>query len=254
MPALRLMCTLVVDDQPVSMISFAHLSKHRGSRTILRDVSFQAKPGKVAALVGPNGAGKSSALRILLRLDRASSGQALVGGRSYSAHRTPLRVVGAALGGSGAHPSRRAKDHLAWVAATNGIARSRVAQVLEEVGLSEASARFVRGYSLGMAQRLGIAAALLGDPPCLVLDEPTNGLDPEGIRWIRSLVRERAQAGGTVLLSSHLMGELEGMADDIVVLHRGSVLCDAPLDRVVADYGSLEGAYFALTQGAGSAP
>ncbi|MCR3753781.1 ABC transporter ATP-binding protein [Lentzea californiensis] len=182
------------------MLEFDRLTKRRGSALILSDVSFEARPGRVTGFLGPNGAGKSSALRILLGLDHPTSGTALVGGRPFAELRDPLTEVGAVLDGSGAHRSRTGRAHLNWIAAAGGIPRRRIGEVLEAVGLAQAARKRVGGYSLGMGRRLGLAAALLGDPEALVLDEPVNGLDPEGIRWIRTLLRERAAAGRTVLL------------------------------------------------------
>ncbi|GAB3715303.1 hypothetical protein GCM10027590_11580 [Nocardiopsis nanhaiensis] len=231
------------------MLSIEHLVKRRGSRAVLSDVSFRAEPGRVTGFLGPNGAGKSSTLRVLLGLDRATSGRALVGGRPYRSLRSPLRVVGSMLDGSGAHRSRTARDHLSWVARTNGIPRGRVGEVLELVGLADAGRTRVGRFSLGMGQRLGLAAALLGEPDALVLDEPVNGLDPEGIRWIRDLLRAHAGAGGTVLLSSHLMGEVAEIADDLVVISGGRIVASGPLSDVTSGYPSLEHAFFDLTGG-----
>ena len=231
------------------MISIDRLSKRHGARTVLSDVTFDAQPGRVTAFLGPNGAGKSSTLRILLGLDRATSGSALVDGVPYRALRYPARAVGAMLDGSGAHRSRTARNHLAWVAAAGGIPRRRVDEVLAEVGLWEARRARVSTFSLGMGQRLGLAAALLGEPAALVLDEPVNGLDPEGIRWIRRLLRGYADDGGTVLLSSHLMGEVAEIADDLVVIAGGRVVRSGPLSEVSAGYDNLEDAFFGLTGG-----
>ncbi|RSN25623.1 ABC transporter [Amycolatopsis sp. WAC 04169] len=232
------------------MLKFDRLTKRRGSATILSDVSFEARPGRVTGFLGPNGAGKSSTLRILLGLDRPTSGTALVDGVPFAALRDPLRKVGAVLDGSGAHRSRTGRAHLKWVAAAGGIPRGRVDEVLAEVGLSAAAGKRVRGYSLGMGRRLALAAALLGDPEVLVLDEPINGLDPEGIRWIRGFLRERAAAGRTVLLSSHLMGELSETVDDVVVIDGGRIVARGTLAEVVGGHRSLEDAFFALTTGA----
>lgn len=232
------------------MLLIEQLVKRRGSRTVLDRIAFEARPGRVTAFLGPNGAGKSSTLRILLGLDRADGGRALVGGRPYRSLRDPLRTVGSMLDGSGAHRSRTARDHLAWVARSNGIRRHRVGEVLDQVGLSESGRVRVGRYSLGMGQRLGLAAALLGEPEALVLDEPVNGLDPEGIRWIRRLLRGHAEAGGTVLLSSHQMSEVAGVADDLVVLSDGRVVATGTVDEVVSGHESLEDAFFALTGGA----
>ncbi|SHJ97771.1 ABC-2 type transport system ATP-binding protein [Nocardiopsis flavescens] len=233
------------------MITIEQLTKRRGGRLVLDGVGFEARPGRVTAFLGPNGAGKSSTLRVLLGLDRADGGTALVGGRPYRSLRDPLRTVGSMLDGSGAHRSRTARAHVAWVARSNGIPRGRVGEVLERVGLADAGRRRVGRYSLGMGQRLGLAAALLGEPEALVLDEPVNGLDPEGIRWMRGLLRGHADAGGTVLLSSHLMGEVAGIADDLVVIAGGRIAARGTLDEVTAGHPSLEDAFFSLTGAAG---
>lgn len=229
------------------MISIENLVKRHGSREVLHGVSLEARPGRVTGFVGPNGAGKSSTLRCLLGLDRADGGTALIDGRPYRELRDPLRMVGAVLDGSGAHPSRTARGHLGWVASGAGISRRRVAEVLDVVGLSDAAGRRVRTFSLGMGQRLGLATALLGDPEVLILDEPVNGLDPEGIRWIRTLLRQRADAGGTVLLSSHVLAELAEVADDVVVIAGGRVRAAGTLEEVAAGYANLEEAFFSLT-------
>ncbi|TDC57030.1 ATP-binding cassette domain-containing protein [Jiangella ureilytica] len=232
------------------MLTFDDVVKRRGAREVLSGVTFRAEPGRVTAFLGPNGAGKSSTLRILLGLDRPTSGRALVDGRPYLALRRPLGVIGSVLDGSGAHRSRSARQHLAWVARSNGIPRRRVGEVLEQVGLTDAARVRAGRLSLGMGQRLGLAAALLGKPRALVLDEPVNGLDPEGIRWIRRLLRSHAEAGGTVLLSSHLMTEVAELADDLVVIAAGQVVAAGPLDAVTAGHPTLEDAFFALTGGA----
>jgi ABC-2 type transport system ATP-binding protein len=231
----------------VAMILIDQLVKRHGPRTVLDRISFEAAPGRVTAFLGPNGAGKSSTLRILLGLDRPDGGDALIGGVPYRRLRDPLRTVGSMLDGSGAHRSRTARDHLAWVARSNGVPRRRVAEVLERVGLAGSARMRVGRFSLGMGQRLGLAAALLGEPEALVLDEPVNGLDPEGIRWIRGLLRGHADAGGTVLLSSHLMGEVAGIADDLVVISGGRVVRSGTLGEVTSGYADLEEAFFGLT-------
>ena len=231
----------------VVMISIDQLVKRRGSRTVLDHVGFTARPGRVTAFLGPNGAGKSSTLRILLGLDRADGGSALIDGRPYRTLQNPLRTVGSMLEGSGAHRSRRARNHLGWVARSNGIWQRRVEEVLGAVGLADAGRVRVAKYSLGMGQRLGIAAALLGEPEVLVLDEPVNGLDPEGIRWIRGLLRGHADAGGTVLLSSHLMREVADLADDLVVIATGEIVRTGTVPEVTAGYDDLKQAFFALT-------
>lgn len=229
------------------MLKIEHLVKRHGPRTVLDRVAFEARPGRVTAFLGPNGAGKSSTLRILLGLDRADEGRALVGGQPYRSLRDPLRTLGSMLDGSGAHRSRTARNHLSWVARSNKISQRRVDLVLEQVGLTASARTRVGRYSLGMGQRLGLACALLGEPEVLVLDEPVNGLDPEGIRWIRGLLRAHADHGGTVLLSSHFMGEVADIADDLVVISGGRVVADGTLADVTHRYETLEDAFFALT-------
>ena len=231
------------------MIAIEHVSKRRGSAQILSDVSFTARPGRVTGFLGPNGAGKSSTLRILLGLDRAQEGTALVCGKPFAELPRPLMTVGAVLNGSGAHRSRTGRAHLRWVAASNGLPRSRIDEVVDVVGLGDAARKRVGTYSLGMGRRLALAAALLGDPDVLVLDEPVNGLDPEGIRWIRTFLKERAASGRTVLLSSHLMGELAETVDDVVVINHGRIASRGTLAEVTGRHRTLEDAFFALTSG-----
>ena len=229
------------------MIDIAHVTKTRGHRRIVDDVSFSAAPGRVTAFLGPNGAGKSSTLRVLLGLDRATSGTALIGGEPYRSMRRPLLTVGAMLDGPGANPGRTARAHVRWVAQSNGMARDRVDEVLEITGLLDVARTRVGRFSLGMGQRLGIATALVGDPQVLVLDEPTNGLDPDGIRWMRRLLRSLADDGRTVLLSSHLMAEMEEVADDVVIIARGRVLVTGSAAAVRGRHRRLEDAFFSLT-------
>ncbi|SJN12080.1 ABC transporter [Leucobacter sp. 7(1)] len=236
------------------MLTIDSLTKRHGSRTVLSDVTFQAHPGRVTGFLGPNGAGKSSTLRVLLGLDRPTLGTALVNGQPYRNLRDPLRTVGSMLDGSGAHPSRSARNHLAWVARSNGIPKTRVNAALEQVGLGSAARTRVGKFSLGMGQRLGLAAALLGEPSALVLDEPVNGLDPEGIRWIRGLLRGHADAGGTVLLSSHLMSEVAEIADDLVVIAGGRIVKTGTVAEVTRGYATLEDAFFGLTGDAAGQP
>jgi ABC-2 type transport system ATP-binding protein len=238
-----------IDPAPIDPagITLDRVTKKRGGRTVLHEVGFEAVPGRVTGFLGPNGAGKTSALRVLLGLDRADAGTALVGGRAYRDLPRPLRTVGALLDGSGAHRSRTARAHLRWVAASNGLPRHRVEEVLETVGLAADADRRAGRFSLGMGRRLGLATALLGDPAVLVLDEPTNGLDPAGIRWVRDLVREQAAAGRTVLLSGHQLGELAGIVDDVVVIDRGRIVARGTLPQVTGPHPSLEDAFFALT-------
>jgi ABC-2 type transport system ATP-binding protein len=202
------------------------LRKRYGSTIAVDGLSFSVRPGVVTGFVGPNGAGKSTTLRVVLGLDAPDRGCALVNGRPYRELARPLCEVGALLDAGAVHPGRSARAHLRWLAASSGLPRSRVDEVLEQVGLARAARRRAGRFSLGMSQRLGIAAALLGDPPILLLDEPVNGLDPEGVRWIRELLRSLASEGRAVLVSSHLMGELEDTAGHLVVIGRGRLLAD----------------------------
>jgi ABC-2 type transport system ATP-binding protein len=211
------------------VIEVRGLTKRYGTVTAVADLTFDVAPGVVTAFLGPNGAGKSTTLRMLLGLDRPTAGTARIDGRPYGELAAPLRSVGALLDTSAAHPGRTARAHLRWLAASNGIPDRRVTEVLDLVDLGRVADRRVRGFSLGMRQRLGIAAALLGDPPVLLLDEPANGLDAEGIRWLRSSLRGLAAEGRTVVVSSHLMGEVEQTADHLLVIGRGRLLADAPL-------------------------
>ncbi|WP_367048610.1 ABC transporter ATP-binding protein [Streptomyces sp. Je 1-332] len=211
------------------MIEVRGLTKRYGEVLAVDDLTFRVRPGEVTGFLGPNGAGKSTTLRMLLGLDAADSGTATVMGRAYGAQPAPLRAVGALLDPGAVLPSRTAFHHLLALAAGNGIPRSRVDRVLAEVGLEKVSRRRAGTYSLGMRQRLGIAAALLGDPPVLVFDEPLNGLDPEGIVWIRSLMRRMAAEGRAVLMSSHLMSEMELTADHLIVIGRGTLIADTTM-------------------------
>lgn len=211
------------------MIEARGLTKQYGSKLAVNDVSFSIKPGQVTGFLGPNGAGKSTTMRLILGLDRATSGTVTVNGGRYTAGNSPLTQVGALLDAKGVHPGRSARSHLRSIAATHGISDRRVTEVLQQTGLESVANKRVGGFSLGMGQRLGIAAALLGDPEVLILDEPVNGLDPDGVRWVRQLLRHLAGEGRTVLLSSHLMSEMAQTADHIIVLARGSVVADAPL-------------------------
>jgi ABC-2 type transport system ATP-binding protein len=215
-------------------IEVRELSKRYGRTTAVEDLSFTVRPGQVTGFVGPNGAGKSTTLRIILGLDAPDRGAALVGGRRYQTLRTPLRQVGALLDATAVHPGRRARDHLLWMAQSNGLAGRRVDEVLELVGLASAARRRAGGLSLGMLQRLGIAGAVLGNAPMLLFDEPVNGLDPDGIRWIRGFMRSLAAEGRAVLVSSHLMSELEDTADHLVVIGRGRLLADTSVRDLLA--------------------
>ncbi|MFJ8132840.1 ABC transporter ATP-binding protein [Streptomyces hydrogenans] len=215
----------------MTSIDLQNLTKEYGGSPAARAVdglTFRVEPGRVTGFLGPNGAGKSTTMRLVLGLDRPTSGTATVGGRPYVTLDEPLRTVGALLDAQAAHPSRTGRDHLRFLAASNGLPARRVDEVLAETGLEPAARRRIKGYSLGMRQRLGIAAALLGDPGVLMLDEPANGLDPEGIVWIRELLRRLAAEGRTVLVSSHLMNETATFADHLVVLGRGRLLADVP--------------------------
>ncbi|MCM1950918.1 ATP-binding cassette domain-containing protein [Streptomyces sp. G2] len=220
----------------MTSIGIQNLTKEYGGRLAARAVdglTFRVEPGRVTGFLGPNGAGKSTTMRLVLGLDRPTSGTATVGGRPYVTLDEPLRTVGALLDAQAAHPSRTGRDHLRFLAASNGLPARRVDEVLAETGLEPAARRRIKGYSLGMRQRLGIAAALLGDPGVLMLDEPANGLDPEGIVWIRELLRRLAAEGRTVLVSSHLMNETATFADHLVVLGRGRLLADVPMREFI---------------------
>ncbi|QIY94402.1 ABC transporter ATP-binding protein [Streptomyces sp. S1D4-11] len=217
----------------MNSIDVQNLTKEYGSRRAVDDLTFSVLPGRVTGFLGPNGAGKSTTMRLVLGLDRPTSGTATVGGRPYATFDEPLRQVGALLDAGAAHGSRTARDHLRALAVSNRIPERRVDAVLEEAGLASVARRRVNTYSLGMRQRLGIAAALLGDPPVVLLDEPSNGLDPEGIIWIREVLRRLAREGRTVLVSSHLMNETASFADHLVVLGRGRLLADTPLREFI---------------------
>jgi ABC-2 type transport system ATP-binding protein len=210
------------------------LTKRYGGKTAVDDVTFTVQPGKVTGFLGPNGAGKSTTMRMIVGLDRPTSGTVLVNGKPFAAHRSPLTEVGALLDAKGVHTGRSAYNHLLALASTHGIPSSRVREVITLTGLDSVAGKRVGGFSLGMGQRLGIAAALLGDPRILVLDEPVNGLDPEGVQWVRRLLRTLADDGRTVLLSSHLMSEMAMTADNIIVLGRGRIIADASVEDILA--------------------
>jgi len=216
------------------MIEAVGLSKHYGATKAVDDVSFTVRPGMVTGFLGPNGAGKSTTMRMIVGLDRPSSGQVTVNGKRYAEHSAPLREVGVLLDAKAVHTGRSAVNHLRALGATHGIGRTRVEEVIALTGLQSVAKKRVGGFSLGMGQRLGLAAALLGDPATLVLDEPVNGLDPEGVVWVRNLARHLAGEGRTILLSSHLMSEMAQTADHIIVLGRGRVIADAPVGDIVA--------------------
>ncbi len=217
----------------MTVIRATNLSKRYGGTTAVADLSFDVKPGQVTGFLGPNGAGKSTTMRMILGLDRPSGGSALVDGRPYHELRHPLRKVGALLDAKAVHGGRSARNHLLAIAQSNGIPATRVDEVLEATGLREVAGRRVGGFSLGMSQRLGIATALLGDPEILVFDEPVNGLDPDGILWIRTLMRELAAEGRTVFVSSHLMSEMAQTADHLIVIGRGRLIADTSVREFI---------------------
>ncbi|WP_369037908.1 ABC transporter ATP-binding protein [Streptomyces adonidis] len=217
----------------MTSIDVQNLTKEYGTKRAVDHLTFRVLPGRVTGFLGPNGAGKSTAMRLVLGLDRPTSGTAMVGGCAYATLDNPLRKVGALLDAQAAHGSRTARDHLRALAVGNRIPERRVDEVLAETGLASVARRRVKTYSLGMRQRLGIAAALLGDPEVVLLDEPSNGLDPEGIVWIRELLRRLAREGRTVLVSSHLMNETASFADHLVVLGRGRLLADTPMREFI---------------------
>jgi ABC-2 type transport system ATP-binding protein len=220
--------------QDIRMIEARSLAKQYGDKTAVNDVSFTVQSGKVTGFLGPNGAGKSTTMRMIVGLDRPTSGSVTVDGKPYADYPAPLHEVGVLLDAKAVHTGRSAYNHLRAMAATHGIPTSRVNEVIEMTGLTGVAKKRVGGFSLGMGQRLGIAAALLGDPRVLILDEPVNGLDPEGVLWVRQLVRYLAAEGRTVLLSSHLMSEMAQTADHLIVLGRGRVIADAPIADILA--------------------
>jgi ABC-2 type transport system ATP-binding protein len=232
------------------MIEVRELRKRYGPVHALDGMTFTAAPGRVTGFAGPNGAGKTTTLRVILGLDRPDSGTALVGGQHYASLEYPLRHAGSLLDAGALQPGRRARDHLRWLACSQGLPARRVGEVLELTGLTAVAGRRAGGFSLGMRQRLGVAAALLGDPPALMLDEPFNGLDPEGIVWLRGFLRFLAEQGRTVLISSHLMGELQDAADHVIIAGRGRVIADEPVPALLGRYPSLEAAYLTLTRDA----
>jgi ABC-2 type transport system ATP-binding protein len=216
------------------MIEVEHLTKRFRRATAVDDLSFSVPRGRITGFLGPNGAGKTTTLRVLLGLALPTSGRASVAGKRYRELESPLKTVGAVLEASNYHPARTGRNHLRVLAAAAGIANARVDQVLAEVELSDAARRRVGGYSLGMRQRLSVAAALLGEPELLVLDEPANGLDPEGIRWLRNFLRSFADGGGTVFVSSHVLAEVSQLADEVVIIHRGKLVVHQPVVELIA--------------------
>lgn len=219
------------------MIQVEGLSKTYGKKQVLHDVSFNVEPGKITGFLGPNGAGKSTAMRLMLGLDRPSAGSVLINGEPYDKLKNPLAQVGALLDARAVHPGRTAGSHLKVLATTHGIDKSRVEEVAAITGLSNVLNRRVGGFSLGMGQRLGIASALLGDPKILILDEPVNGLDPEGMIWVRQLLKALAAEGRTIFLSSHLMSEMAMTADHLVVIGKGRILANANVEEFLKTTG-----------------
>jgi ABC-2 type transport system ATP-binding protein len=216
------------------MLTIDHLTKKYESTTAVDDLNFEVKPGVVTGFLGPNGSGKSTTMRIILGLDHATKGRATFDGKKYADLKSPLREVGALLDAKAVHPGRSARNHLRALAVSNRIKTSRVDEVLDFTGIASVADKKVGGYSLGMSQRLGIAAALLGDPQVLLFDEPVNGLDPEGIRWIREFFRSLAQEGRTVFVSSHLMSEMALTANQIIVIGRGKLITQGSVDDLTA--------------------
>ena len=221
-------------DTREATIEVAGLHKRFGPVVALDGMTFTVAPGQVTGFVGPNGAGKSTTMRVILGLDAPDEGHALIGGQRYQGLRHPLSHVGSLLDASALQPARSARNHLLWLAHSQGLTGQRVDLVIEQAGLGKAARRKAGGYSLGMRQRLGIAAAMLGDPPVLMFDEPFNGMDPEGIVWMRGFLRSLADQGRAVLVSSHLMSELEGSADHLVVVGRGKVIADTTVAELIA--------------------
>jgi ABC-2 type transport system ATP-binding protein len=216
------------------VIEAVGLTKHYGTRTAVNNISFKVEPGRVTGFLGPNGAGKSTTMRLIVGLDRPSAGTVTINGQRYADLKSPMHEVGVLLDAKAVHTGRSALNHLRALAATHHIPRRRVDEVIALTGLESVARKRVGGFSLGMGQRLGIASALLGDPGILILDEPVNGLDPEGVIWVRQLARHLASEGRTVFLSSHLMSEMAQTADQIIVLGRGRIIADAPVADILA--------------------
>jgi ABC-2 type transport system ATP-binding protein len=219
------------------MIEARELTKRYGDKTVVDHLSFTVKPGEVTGFLGPNGAGKSTTMRMIIGLDFPTGGSVTVNGRAYGKHAAPLHEIGSLLEAKSVHPGRTAFNHLMALAYTHGIARSRVDEVIELAGLTSVAGKRVGAFSLGMGQRLGIAAALLGDPAIVMLDEPVNGLDPEGVLWVRNLLRRLADEGRAVMLSSHLMSETALIADHLVIIGRGRLLADTTVDDFTREAG-----------------
>ena len=218
---------------PPGLIEARELTKRFGDKTAVNQLSFTVEPGRVTGFLGPNGAGKSTTMRLICGLDRPNAGSATIGGRAYRDLRRPLRTVGALLEAKAVHPGRSARNHLVYLAQTQGLPTSRADEVLDLVGLRDVARKRAGSFSLGMGQRLGIAAAMLGDPQVLLLDEPGNGLDPEGIRWVRTFMRQLASEGRTVFVSSHLMSEMAVLADHLIVIGKGELIADSSTSEFV---------------------
>ena len=232
-------------------IEIKNLCKGYGHTTILDDISFVAKEGRVTAFLGPNGAGKSSTLRILLGLDQATSGSATIAGKNYKDIRNPLFVVGVTFDGLGSPSDRTVYQHLRIVAASNGIEKSRISEVLAITDIAHKKNESIGHLSLGETQRVSLATALLGNPQFLILDEPTNGLDPSGIRWLRNFIKEQSEAGKTILLSSHILSEVEAVTDDVVFIHKGKIIANGELKNIMKNAATLEEVFFNLIQEGG---
>jgi ABC-2 type transport system ATP-binding protein len=231
----------------VAKIEVRGLTKTFGRVTAVRDVSFTAPAGMITGLLGPNGSGKTTTLRIALGLVRATAGDALIDGQRYASLQRPRRIVGAMLESTGFHPGRRARDHLRVLAAADEIPDRRVDEVLDLAGLTDAASRPVRQFSLGMRQRLGLAAAMLGDPQVLVLDEPANGLDPDGTAWLRSTLRDLARQGRTIVVASHVLGDVARTVDHVVILRAGELRFAGPLSQIGQTNDALESAFRKVT-------
>jgi ABC-2 type transport system ATP-binding protein len=240
-------CFLALISVTSNTLQIRELTKRHGAELAVDRLSFEVAPGHVTGFLGPNGAGKSTTMRMILGLDRPTAGSALVNGRPYADLKRPLREVGAMLETRSFHPGRTALAHLTALAASNAIPAARVGEVLAITGLAKAAGKRAGKFSLGMAQRLGIAVALLGDPGVIMLDEPVNGLDPEGVRWIRDLLKSLAAEGRAVLISSHLISEIAVTADHLIVIGQGRLLADTTVEELSAQHASLEEAFFALT-------
>ena len=230
------------------IVKIDRVSKKYGDEELLKDISFTARSGRIMSFLGQNGAGISSTLRILLGLGRGTSGTATFDGQAYQSMTYPLKTVGAAFDGIGGLPNRKVYHHLRIIAASNAIPKSRIDEVLEMTGIAHKKKDLLSSLSLGEGQRLGLAAALLGDPQFLILDEPTNGLDPSGIKWFRKFIRQQADLGKTVLLSSHILSEVQMVTDDVVLIHHGQIIEQGTLEDVLQGTDSLEELFFDLTE------